>query len=195
MKLFKIAIVCFVSITIISSCRKISVDPELPAATQEGKNTFGCKVDGRIWEPKGSFSTPAFDLSYDPTWNGGTMSIKAYRSFKENPDINIVTKEFISISLGEVSKPGQYSFNTQDSLALGNYTMAVQDQTGITEITKVCYYDAAEDSRSGMLNITKLDMGRGIISGTFEFTLTKKNPITECNPVLKITEGRFDLKM
>ena len=37
---------------IIISCKK-ELDGKLPALTFEGKNTFGCNIDGASWTPKG----------------------------------------------------------------------------------------------------------------------------------------------
>ncbi|GGC06662.1 hypothetical protein [Dyadobacter sediminis] len=135
---------------------------------------------------------PGIRFSYDPTWNGGTLSIKAKYWFRDSKDINIATIENVSISLGRVSKPGRYFFNNADSLALADYTIRTQNEKEAIKTIRHCYFDIS-DTRSGILNITKLDRNKGILAGTFEFTLTRSNPLTNCNSVVKITEGRFDL--
>jgi hypothetical protein len=54
------------------SCTKTPDEPEpdptptpctncLPPITTEGKNTFGCKVNGKIWLPKGGGGSPELD--------------------------------------------------------------------------------------------------------------------------------------
>jgi hypothetical protein len=42
-----------------SSCKENDANPKevLPAATMEGKNTFGAMVNGKVWLPKGRPST------------------------------------------------------------------------------------------------------------------------------------------
>ncbi|GGB97816.1 hypothetical protein [Dyadobacter sediminis] len=102
--------------------------------------------------------------------------------------------EHIDISLGELSKPGTYSFDNEDSLALGAYSIRVQDENIPLTVIKRCYYDEIRDKRKGTLTITKLDMDKGILAGTFEFTLIKSTVSEDCDPILKITEGRFDMK-
>jgi hypothetical protein len=44
--------------------------------------------------------------------------------------------------------------------------------------------------RSGILTITKFDLTNRILSGTFQFTLFKAG----CDSI-KVTQGRFDMKM
>jgi len=194
MKLSKIGMACLISVILISnSCSWKDVRSELPDATQEGKGTFGCKVDGRVFVPRSSLTRPRISFSYDPTWNGGTLSIKDKYWFRDNKNINIATTENVSISLGRVSEPGRYSFNNADSSAFGGYSIWTQNEKDSMAIIRHCYYDEIGDTRSGILNITKLNMNKGILAGTFEFTLTRSNPLTNCNSILKITEGRFDL--
>lgn len=43
---------------------------------------------------------------------------------------------------------------------------------------------------SGVVNLTRYDLPNGIISGTFEFTLTKPGCET-----ITVTNGRFDIKL
>jgi len=194
MKLTRIGMACLIFVALISnSCSWKDVRSELPDATQEGKGTFGCKVDGRVFVPRSSLTRPGISFSYDPTWNGGTLSIKAKYWFRDSKNINIATTENVSISLGRVSEPGSYSFDNEDSSSYGGYSIWTQNEKDSMALIRHCYYDEIGDTRSGILNITKLDLNKGIIAGTFEFTLTKKSPVAACNPIVKITEGRFDL--
>src|SRR4051794_766368 len=38
---------------VIAGCKKNKDDDGLPPLTFEGKNTIGCKIDGKVWIPKG----------------------------------------------------------------------------------------------------------------------------------------------
>jgi hypothetical protein len=148
-------------------------EEKLPPATQEGKNTFGCLVNGKVWLPKGYDGTSNLDLSYDPTFNHGTFDLRTYRYLDE--------------------KSFQYLILFSDSIA----------STGSFKLEKfthqfVTFYDAnrcvyrTEDQDvtcEGLLEITKFDLQNFIISGTFEFTMTKDSCET-----MKVTEGRFDMK-
>lgn len=148
-------------------------DPELPPKTQTGANTFGCRVNGVAWLPKGSpFTTPRLTAWYDPTYRNGTLNVTA----------NLVTNQGIeSIVLGSDSlkSTGTYPLtrpNKQEAMFYG--------------IRNECqFYQGASHERIGTMIITKLDLQNYIVSGTFEFTLRKP----ECTVV--VTNGRFDIKM
>src|SRR3977135_4034858 len=45
--IFLFLVLCLSSIY----CKKNNTEAQLPPITQDGKNTFGCKVDGLIWLP------------------------------------------------------------------------------------------------------------------------------------------------
>jgi hypothetical protein len=65
------------SCTLLSlSCKK----EKLPKATQEGKNTFGCKIDGKVFLPtksSGLFGSPPVEVYNIPS-NGFTLLAKYY---------------------------------------------------------------------------------------------------------------------
>lgn len=68
-------------------CKKDNQDPnkeQLPAITQTGANTFGFLLNGEVYLPTKSFFHPDFDLSYDPAYNGGALSIVANRLLGDN---------------------------------------------------------------------------------------------------------------
>jgi hypothetical protein len=141
---------------------------QLPPITQEGKNTFGFLLNGEVWLPKGGLLTPILDLSYDPNYNGGAMSISAKRNLSDT------NKNSLLLGGININKIGKYKFERNFANVI--YTSAD------------CYY--SDDAQiTGFINITKLDLnGNGIISGTFEFKLIKDG----C-PIINATEGRFDL--
>lgn len=59
MKSRSLFILYFLLVTMmLSSCKKI-FEPRLPDATQDGKNTFGCSVNGKLFYPKGGFFYPS----------------------------------------------------------------------------------------------------------------------------------------
>lgn len=150
-----------------------STKETLPPATQTGANTFGCYVNGKVWLPKGNVGPSNLDSSYDPTFDSGTFDIATYRILSEQ------NQQYIYIFMTNLNKAGSYKL---DNIKVGSATFDYSTQ---------CNYD--RDSlvyRNGFLEITKFDLSKGIISGTFEFTLHKQNCDT-----LKITQGRFDMKM
>jgi len=77
-------------------------DPEpieqLPEATQTGKNTFGCLVDGEVWLPKGNFHRPRLTSEYH---NDKDVLITANYKLESN----------IALRVFNINKTGFYNWN------------------------------------------------------------------------------------
>ncbi|TAG46563.1 MAG: hypothetical protein EAZ31_00225 [Cytophagia bacterium] len=149
-------------------------DPDLPPKTQTGANTFGCRINGAAWTPKGiPFSYSSLVVSYDPNFYWGTLNITA-RRFYDNG-----SSEIITLFSDSLKTTGTYPLNKlrrQEALFFGR--------------TNTFRFDAGDaHERVGSMIVNKLDLQNAIISGTFEFTLTKP----ECT--VTVTKGRFDLKL
>lgn len=151
----------------------VSKKEELPPITQEGKDTFGCLVNGELWLPKGNNGTPNLNLSYDPSFNKGTFDLRGYRYLN--------------------SQDSQYIILFSDSLAsTGIYPLQMGTHQVISfRDASRCFYSGNDTSvfREGALNISRFDLQNQIISGTFEFTMYMPG----CDTI-KVTEGRFDIK-
>jgi len=159
-----------------SSCRKDKADPQLPAATMEGKNTFGALVNGKVWTPKGrpNFYQQSLSIVYEPGYEGGSLDIRAYREAKDSSPVS----ESMALGMSQLDHEGIYIW---DNPELGSAYFYSGN----------CDYTREPDVyRRGKLEITKLDLTNGIIAGKFEFTLTKPG----CDTV-RVTEGRFDNKL
>ena len=150
-------------------CKKEKHIPqELPPITQEGRNTFGCRVNGEIWVPYNCSSAhPCINAAsvfpaIPPNMPPFAVEISVYTMQDDNARswFQIATQTNIGISAAGDKK---------DSL----YIQFVKPGFPIYR----CY--------SGV-TITKFDQVNKILSGTFEGTLY--NSVDS----LKITEGRFD---
>jgi len=144
----------------LGACKKDTAGPneeQLPAATMDGSNTFGAMINGKVWLPKGRPSTfqSNFKVTYDPGYQGGTLTIVAYRKINDNPS------QYAQLVMGmtEVDQEGIYVFdNTEPS--------RIRYSNGI------CEYDTAPDFyHKGWLELKKLDLKNGVIAGKFEFIL------------------------
>jgi hypothetical protein len=173
-------IVCSLAVGLLA-CKKDKRAPidQLPPATQSGKKTFGCLVNGQAWLPKGSFPAGSLNpvLLYDPTFKNGTLSIHAYRVGGSN-HVDIV------IGGTNIDKPGTYPIGTRGTDA--------EQIANVRDKRSGCNYYNNENGTvcSGRLEITKLSMTEKIIAGTFSFTISTPGCET-----WKVTDGRFDLRL
>ena len=151
------------SVIIVSSlqCRKEKIPNELPPITQEGKNTFGCKINGQVWVPYYSCR----GLSADPC---GEIDVNVYK-------VNNQQQLPVKIDMTLTRESNTFTFfqiNTLQNISLftiGNKADSVRinylNSNGGT-YNNYNYYNKVEK-----FEITKLDTINKIISGVFEFTL------------------------
>lgn len=164
------------------SCKKeVS---ELPAATQTGANTFGAKVNGKLWVPQGFGVAPTAPL-LQARYGGPERSVFIQaRNFSGEP----LETEF-EIYLQNVRTPGTYLLNANTDkypAHAGNYAYYVERKiTPLNEwITSAQY--------TGQVNVSRMDTVANVISGTFEFTAAN---MSGAGQPLTVTEGRFDVKI
>lgn len=159
-----------------ASCKKTKTGlGALPPATQQGKKTFGCLINGKAFVAQTSpFSfKPAVSCGY----NGFDFNVSG-RDNKTDPNklfsIKIYTNK-IDIQEGFIYQLQ----NQKDNGAFAEYdildeTLKFNTHTSIT----------------GELTITKFDKINGIASGTFWFDAENKQ-----GEKVKGREGRFDAKI
>ena len=178
MKTINLALIVSV---LLYSCNK---GPELTPVTQEGTNTFSCKVNGKVWIPElhpGSlfgYTTPAISGGYWHLFRPDTIAI--FISARTN------SKGRIRIFLQDI--------NIGTHL-LDNNTVVI-DTSGIHQSYATYEYPTAKQryittaTNTGYVKLTKSGFKTdGIISGTFEFTA-----INTSGELVRITDGRFDIK-
>jgi hypothetical protein len=169
-------LLCFcISLT---SCHILGDDPKpktelekLPPATQEGKDTFGCLVNGKAWFTTSSTYTTA-DYQLGSLGLGGII---------HEPT------QSIGFDLTETLNDPVLTIGTYDLSPSATYDPFVTVFQSIN-----CMYGGSsnrDDLLSGELIITKFDKVNYIISGTFEFTIEHAG----CK-ILNVTNGRFDIR-
>lgn len=160
-----------------SGCKEGALSPkeELPPATQEGLNTFGCLVNGEVWVPKPSINPAIHKLSYEYLKKEEYFQISATRFFNNN---GIGVRQLITITINEgMTTTGNYILDSPDK----RKAKYVDLESGCRHLTDM--------TQTGTLEITKLDTVNHIIAGTFEFTVW-----TEGCDTIRVTDGRFDIK-
>ncbi|MBS1487714.1 MAG: hypothetical protein JST43_09000 [Bacteroidetes bacterium] len=141
---------------------------KLPPATQTGKNTFGCLVNGKAFVPISSVDLAAVYQQGTPATHGNL-----YNSFRT-----------IALTLNEKNHGliRIQSYNlTRYPDHHGNATFQITSPT-------VCDYQP-QNTFSGTMTINKIDRSVHIVSGEFEFSTITQNCDT-----LKINNGRLDIK-
>ena len=136
---------------------------QLPPATQSGRYTFGCLVNGEVWVPDNTNSISSF-------YQQNVLFISAgVEGNRREQDIGFVFEN-------QVIK--EQSYELTPSIFKGGHFIDSNNN---------CYYDF-EDLVKGTLVITHFDDVEHIISGTFEFTTA-----TEGCDTIRVTDGRFDI--
>ena len=149
----------------------------LPPLTHEGKNTFGCKVNGEVWVAYAPYSISgpiALEGNYDPSTGNflleGTL---------ENSSLNRL--ETIGIGSHNVFNPGFYNVPAEGN----DYIAGFLDYKENYNCSRYYYRSVLRNE----INITFLSLNKRIISGTFEMDLV--NPSCP-GDTIRIREGRFD---
>ncbi len=165
----------------------------LPAITESGENTFGCRIDGQVFVPRGSggfsdgytstLSASYGRINYPEEQEGYYLTISA-RNRKTNKSIGIVLFKS-DVPLAEnVTYPIQL-FEEGNFSADYRFT----DFNNSSENSVPVYEFITNQEYNGTITINKLDEQSNIVSGTFEFDC-----IDESRELIStITDGRFDI--
>ncbi len=164
------------------SCKKetkeiASHDPNtLPTLTHEGKNTFGCVVNGEVW------------VAYTPSSMGGPNAIEGFyysdveglyiRANRENSELNI--SESIDLAIQDLNSVGEYQVYTDHHVTKGYID---------NEENFDCIFYCYDTTLMRTVNITYFSQTKRIVSGTFEMDLV--NPSCP-GDTIRVRDGRFD---
>jgi hypothetical protein len=164
-------------------CRKSVPSPNiLPAVTQEGKNTFGCKVNGEVWIPY---------------YQCGLINIFSKCEELESVVTNVDTTSKLPVDVKISASRRTSSGGSFTGFIMGTrITKAVNvgSYFSITFVRDSVSYNPQYpiNNASNAINITKIDTVNQIISGTFNFTLYGPYGPSNGDSVV-VTDGRFDL--
>jgi hypothetical protein len=161
-------------ISTLSCCKKKPID-KLPPATQEGKNTMGCLVDGEAVFTEGRYKEQLLGCSNGIDVYGGSNYLYI--------DLRKCAMPTVTLHLAKASiKQGQVLLNKTPIINTDNYgylDMNIGSETFRTNDTVV-----------GKVNFTTVT--DKILAGTFEFECIN---ITNKTTRKKVTDGRFDIAL
>lgn len=154
----------------ISSCTK----DKLPKATESGKNTFGCKIDGNVFLPseEGSSWVGARPIIVSNSrFDGFVLRARKFSTSTSTP-VNVV------IALPYLITTGTYTLAT---FGYGEYKLDYAPNGPIYRTNQ---------TYTGTVTITRCDTVNRIYSGTFSFKALDENT----TKIVNVTDGRFDVK-
>lgn len=143
---------------------------KLPPITQEGKNTFGCLVNGKAWVAPTQNDALAF-------YQQGTLSISG--SFRSPVSSGI---GLVLIDLENPISTGTFSLIESVNYPLGFCRTGVEKSP-----VQICLYEA-DNTLSGTITLLKIDYLNFIVSGLFEYSAE----LPDCEKIV-VTHGRFDI--
>ena len=157
-----------------AECHKNKTPPPdnpygLPNATQTGANTFACRLNNVNFIANGKQSYPLLvgaQIISDTLFVGGSKS--------GNASWTLLLQINRALSQGEL----YYIDSVNQSIKL----IADSSCLGIT------YNITQKNATSGIIQLTKLDTSKKIVSGSFSCVI----PIESCDS-LRVTDGRFDI--
>ncbi len=171
------------ALSLIFSCQKTDPEPSnyvqptnpyhtLPEITQEGKNTFGCLMNGVVWVPRVELFVPWYTLDFQFSTPRGFGNITCRILTTEQDD-------FMQLLFGPTF------FN------IGSYNMSLIYNTDMDLRHNEKHYSASRrDSLFNRVEVSFIEPDFRIVSGQFQFKL-----YNDANPkdTISVTNGRFDL--
>ncbi|WKS95542.1 hypothetical protein [Riemerella columbina] len=165
---------------LLTTCKeRTSEDPQnqLPPITQNGANTAGCLVNGKVLIPRNG-------VSAIPTVYGLYININNYNPGYYIRLYNVEEKRRMYIYVQSQNKTGNFTINQSN----GN-------GTGTSQTLSQMFYEIdnkkyLSSDHSGLITITRYDYP--IVSGTFSATLYNEDNPSE---KIQITDGRFDINV
>ncbi len=163
-----------------SSCKK-EINA-LPPETQEGKNTFGCLVNGQAYTP-----STADGFQPPPPVSGGYIGNLRNFTYRNNVLMQITSQNgsTFAIFLRNVGKIGVYSLNFDT----GPTPQVFYPLNYASFTTKVDEFYTTTSTVIGSVEITRADTVNYIVSGRFSFEAIDRTT----GKKVKVTNGRFDL--
>jgi hypothetical protein len=151
-------------LVLLAGCKKEEVDA-LPKATQQGKHTFGCLLDGQAFLP-----TPSHNIFQPITPLQGyfyrrVIGVKAYGEQGQ-----------IYLALRDAFQPGTYPLGETST---GNYASFSRGSGSFF----------TSSTRGGSVTLTRIDTVARIVAGTFDFSALDH----QSGGTTTVTSGRFDV--
>ncbi|MBF9238404.1 hypothetical protein I2I05_13445 [Hymenobacter sp. BT683] len=184
-------VACLLLLPLLMSCEDSldnlypKVQPvQLPAASEAGANTFGCRVNGQVWEANNARTLNGKVITPTIHYRNGELRLDAFRRLQvAGPVTNF------HFRLDHVTGPGVYELGTTKA---GNYAALKTSHDAQAYIT--------DGQHTGTLTITRLDTAGGLAFIAGHFALRAAPPrgarrSAAMPAAMEITDGRFDIQL
>lgn len=180
----KLMLLFLATLFLSGSCEK-EEEYELPPASQNGANTIGCRVNGKVCVPKSSglFSPKTKLLSYNE--DTGELHLSVYFLADDSDYSKGIPEMTVRIIAKDIFSVGIDSF----------YTASVEIETPRYTRGEWYSYNSEYPELRTEFKITKLDKNNHIISGIFRFEgiqVGGENFDSLNVKKVEVTDGRFD---
>jgi hypothetical protein len=160
-----------VLLAVVIVCMILKMRKVLPPATEKGLNTFGVKVDGKVWLPRQPFNVIGGPKVLHAYMHDHVLGIVARKGFSDLA---------VTLIIPDVRSPGDYRLKgkTEDYVHASKYDRDLIDDE---------YFPFPEGYNE--VRITKLDTVNKIVAGTFRVQLKGKD-----GSIMDLTDGVFDVR-
>ena len=170
------------SLAFLNSCE------QLPEPTATGKQTFGCRVNGKLWRPKGR-AYPAGPKGPVYVYNeSGTPNESIYIEAFLGTESIILYLDVPVLGKGPYVLNQPAFFPTRREISYAEFA-SVQEQVSSGQINYSTDSYLTDSLRTGEIVLTRMDRNAGVMSGSFSFMGYDKNT----GKTVEVTDGRFDL--
>ena len=170
----------------LAGCAKDAPDAGLPAATQEGKNTGGCLINGERFVATG-WGTSLLSNPIPPLSGGFSFdSVYILRLHGQYQERNTTVMLFF-----RAQQPGTYLLNQNTPYYPQGDPSYVLDHATLSQFNSGGELYGTSFQNTGKIICTYASVSRGISAGTFEFTAASTFDRTK---TVTVTSGRFDRK-
>jgi hypothetical protein len=167
-------------------CEKYEEPPvEMPPETQEGKNTFGCYLDGELYTSyklaRSGYGAAGYSASLEAAYSynniSGTLGIICY--CRSGHEANSSGKSFFAMFLE----------NPEENVEM------ILDEAWVSKHLSANLSFRFRNNTNGKVILTRFDTINRIVSGRFSYEASLLDSYPGIDSIARVTDGRFDLKL
>lgn len=177
-------------------------EPELPPITQSGENTFGCRIDGKVWVPKsnlvgifGNPFRPRLEVFFTPS--NSKFYLITHRTIEKDSVLQSFILYADSLVVGDTVWLGEegtryppffhenYAYFSDDHLGVSYSSWSEDSLT----FSGYLYFTAAYLAFDSLANRYLFDSS--YVAGTFAFIGRNR----DSTQYIEVSDGRFDVRL